>query len=114
MEVPASCKPCFDRQKLNLERAGVNRPVDLCPLLALLAMKSEHSTPLIQRHFLNLAEGCVTETHGNGGLYKIQRVQGERAVAAAIAVNAVVAQKEAKVMPPIAVFETESTEVLAA
>lgn len=59
----------------------------LCPMLALLALNSDHRTPLVERHFLNLAEECATETHGTGGLYKIQQVQGARAVEALVAIR---------------------------
>lgn len=84
--IQESCGGCFEKQVQHLERAGERRTV-LCPMLALLALKSDHRTPLVERHFLNLAEECVTETHGAGGLYKIQQVQGARAAEALVAIH---------------------------
>lgn len=87
MEVPKSCAGCFEKQIVNLESAGDGRRVVLCPLLALLALNTTHRTPPIERHFLNLAGECATETHGDGGLYRIQEVQGTRAVEALVTIK---------------------------
>jgi hypothetical protein len=66
----------------------------LCPQLAYLALNAEYQMPLIERHFSNLAEECATETRGTGGMYKIQLIQGARAVEAAVKIREILAPKE--------------------
>lgn len=53
MEIPKPCQEsgCFGQQLRRVESAENNGGTDLCPLLAALAMRPEHSTPPIERHF---------------------------------------------------------------
>lgn len=82
MEIPSSCRGCFEKQQNSLERAGTERRVVLCPLLAVLTLESTSRTPPIERHFLNLSEDCAAESHGSGPFYTTQLVEGLRAVEA--------------------------------
>lgn len=87
MDIPNACEGCFEKQRRNLEAAGQERSVNLCPLLALLALNSAYRTPLIERHFLNLSENCATESYGMGGVYAVQKVVGLRAVESLVTIN---------------------------
>ena len=87
------CGSCLDKQIMTLEAASGGKAT-LCPLMARLAMNSRVVTPPIERHFLNLARGCATETHGTGGLYVIQQVQGSRAVGALVTIKEAIAPSD--------------------
>lgn len=94
MDIPDSCEGCFPKQMRNLEKAGAERQVVLCPLLASLALSSLNRPPLVERHFLNMSERCATESSGEGGIYTIQLVQGARAVETLVAIRNATTQTE--------------------
>lgn len=96
MEIPASCRGCFEKQLNSLERAGTERRVVLCPLLAVLALESTSRTPPIERHFLNLSEDCAAESHGAGPFYTSQLVEGLHAVEAYRMIKMATDNKEAQ------------------
>ena len=94
MDIPDSCEGCFPKQMRNLEAAGSERQVALCPLLALAALSSVNRPPLIERHFLNMSKNCANESSGTGGVYSIQLVQGARAVGTLVALQEFVASTD--------------------
>lgn len=94
MDIPESCEGCFPKQMRNLEAAGTERLVALCPLLASLALSSVNRPPLVERHFLNMSEQCAAESSGEGGIYIIQLLQGVRAVETLVAIQNATTQTE--------------------